>query len=90
MTAVGWSSAVERARSCADVGGWLLRVVVIDYTNHRGQRRKRRVHPLDLVFGANEWHADEQWQLLAHDIEKDADRYFAMANIHAWAEEVEE
>lgn len=66
-----------------------MRVVVIDYTNHRGVRRLRRIQPLDLIFGTNEWHADELWQLLAHDVAKNADRYFAMANIHSWSEEVD-
>lgn len=63
------------------------KVAVIDYTNHRGERRRRRVWPLDLVYGANEWHADELWQMLGTDLDKRQDRYFVMRNIHAWEEE---
>ena len=58
--------------------------VKIDYTNWRGERAIREIVPLSMKFGSNEWHPDEQWMVLAHDVEKKADRWFAMSGIHSW------
>ncbi len=61
--------------------------VVIDYTNWRGERSKRRIHPVTLTFGSNEWHKDLQWLLTAYDVDKEAVREFAMKDIHSWEPE---
>lgn len=58
--------------------------VVIDYTNWRGERSVRLVIPLSLKFGSNEWHRENQWMMLAHDVDKNTDRWFAMTGIHSW------
>lgn len=58
--------------------------VRIDYTNWRGERSVRRILPLHLRYGCNEWHKSEQWLLIAVDIDKDAEREFAMLGIHSW------
>lgn len=64
--------------------------IVIDYTNHRGERRERTVRPdrylgmAALFFGATEHHPGEQWVLHAWDYEKQAWRTFAMKDIHSW------
>lgn len=60
--------------------------VLIDYTNHRGERAFRQIAPSDtsLRFGSNEWHPDRQWLLYAYDVGKDAVRAFAVAGIHRW------
>lgn len=58
--------------------------VEIDYTNWRGERSRRRVLPLSWRFGSNEWHTTDQWLMTAHDLEKDAEREFAMSGIHSW------
>ena len=58
--------------------------VRIDYTNHRGERRWRRIRPQRIDFEANEWHPVEQWQLVAFDFEKQAFRKYAIRDIHAW------
>lgn len=62
------------------------RDVVIDYTNHRGERRERRIMPLDRPpqWENNEFHRETQWVLYAIDLEKGAERGFAMKNIHSW------
>jgi hypothetical protein len=60
-------------------------IVEIDYTNYRGERAKRRVIPIRVYFSATEWHPEEQWLLAAWDIEKQADRSFALKDIHSWA-----
>lgn len=57
--------------------------VTIDYTNWRGERRKRVVFPVGIYFGWNEWHKTPQWLLIALDLENNAARReFATANIH--------
>lgn len=56
----------------------------IDYTNYRGERALRRIWPRGISFGTTEYHPEPQWLLLAFDLEKQADRHFAMKDIHAW------
>jgi predicted DNA-binding transcriptional regulator YafY len=67
-------------------GGETSKIVVIDYTNHRGERRNRRVTPKHLAFTSNEWHATEQWLLVARDEDICEDRTFALSQIHRWEE----
>ena len=59
-------------------------VVTIDYTNHRGERRDRRIVPRRLWFGESPWHPGKQWLLDAWDVEAEAMRTFAVAAIHSW------
>jgi predicted DNA-binding transcriptional regulator YafY len=58
--------------------------VLIDYTNHRGIRRVRGIHPLRIIFESNEWHPESQWLLEAFDLGRHEIRTFAMKNIHSW------
>lgn len=60
--------------------------VNIDYTNHRGERSVRYILPLRVWFGESEFHPQEghQWYLRAYDYDKDAERDFAMKDIHKW------
>lgn len=55
----------------------------IDYTNHRGERAWREIRPLAVRFGSSEWHPAQQYLLGAWDVEKGAERTFAMKDIHA-------
>lgn len=59
--------------------------IEIDYTNYRGERGKRLIHPLDISFTSNEWHKEPQWLLRAVDIEKGEVRTFAILTIHSFA-----
>lgn len=59
--------------------------VIIDYTNWRGVRSIRRIHPLSVRFEATEWHQYPQWILRAVDTEKGETRDFAMSEIRTWA-----
>ena len=59
--------------------------VSILYTNYRGETAVRRIVPLKIWFGQTEWHPQEQWLLKAFDIEKNADRDFAMKDIQSWS-----
>lgn len=59
--------------------------VVIDYTNHRGERAERTIVPRVVWFGMTRWHPDiPQWLLDAIDVDKQEDRTFAMKDIHSW------
>lgn len=58
-------------------------VVIIDYTNWRGERAERKVIPGRFVYEATEWHPEEQWILYAFDVERNNERGFALLNIHS-------
>jgi len=61
------------------------RLVQIDYTNYKGERRWRTVRPMKIWFGVSVWHPGEQWFLHADDMDKSQVRDFSLATIHAWA-----
>jgi len=58
--------------------------VNIVYTNYRNETAVRKVVPKKIWFGGTGWHPEEQWLLDAYDIEKQADRSFAMKDIRSW------
>jgi hypothetical protein len=58
--------------------------VLILYTNYRGETSLRRVIPKGIRFAASEWHPEEKWLLDAFDIDKHAERSFAIKDIHEW------
>lgn len=64
------------------------RVVIIDYTNYRGERRERRIIPRasTLRFTETPHHSPAQWVFDALDVEKcpPAPRTFALLNVHSW------
>lgn len=51
------------------------------YTNWRGEFAIRRAIPMAPHFGATEWHPEPQWLLTMWDVEKDAERDFAINDI---------
>lgn len=55
--------------------------VSIIYTNYKEKTNQRSIIPKKIIFSSNEWHKEQQWFLIAYDIEKKADRTFAMKNI---------
>jgi len=66
--------------------------VVIDYTNYRGERRKRRILPIKNTLRFMEAHQNDgpqfhqhaQWVFDAIDAERGVRRTFSMLNIHSW------
>ena len=61
-----------------------MKVVEIDYTNWRGERRKRLIRPTGrLDFENTQWHSETQWLLEAID-EDGKIKQFAMKDIHSW------
>lgn len=51
------------------------------YTNWRGETAPRRARLLGLRRGSTEWHPRPQWLLRAVDLDKNAEREFAVADI---------
>jgi hypothetical protein len=51
------------------------------YTNWRGVASRRRVYPRGAEFTSTKWHPEAQWMLIAHDLDKDAERTFAIKDI---------
>jgi predicted DNA-binding transcriptional regulator YafY len=64
-------------------------VVIIRYTNYRGQTADRRIIPVCIRFGSTEWHPEEQWLLDAFDVDRGADRSFALKDVLQWREEAD-
>lgn len=52
--------------------------ITFHYTNYRGECRMRRAVPRRLAFERTEWHPEPQWILYAFDVEKGAERGFAL------------
>lgn len=59
-------------------------VVTIVYTNYKGKTAVRKIIPKSILFGHNEWHTEDQWLMVAYDLDKEADRTFAIKDIKAW------
>lgn len=55
--------------------------LLIDYVNHRGERRWRRVLPHRIWFGSTTWHKAPQWLMQAEDLDRSQRRDFAMSSI---------
>jgi predicted DNA-binding transcriptional regulator YafY len=55
--------------------------VTIRYRNYRGETTIRHIQPSHIWFGSTSWHPEPQWVLEAIDLEKGAERSFAMSDI---------
>ncbi|MDX1882711.1 DUF1653 domain-containing protein [Mycolicibacterium sp. 120270] len=60
------------------------KVVSIIYTNYRGETALRAVIPERLWYGNTDWHPADQWFLRAYDLDRKADRDFAVGDIKWW------
>ena len=60
--------------SLTDIG----KSLAVSYTNYRGEGGVRRITPIQLYWGSNEWHPEPQWLLRAFDHDKQAHRDFAL------------
>lgn len=59
--------------------------VEIVYTNWRGETGERHIIPGRIYWGSTEHHKRSQWLMDAYDIDTEADRTFAMKDIHRWS-----
>jgi predicted DNA-binding transcriptional regulator YafY len=60
------------------------RLVVINYTNHKGETSDRKILPQKFYFDSTKWHPEPQWLLDAFDLDKQVPRTFAVKDIHSW------
>jgi len=60
------------------------KIVKILYTNWKGETSYRNIIPNSIEFKSTEWHKTEQWILDAFDVDKQADRGFAVKDIKEW------
>ncbi len=60
------------------------KIVKILYTNWKDETRTRKILPINIEFKSTDWHKEEQWILNAIDIEKGAERGFALKDIKSW------
>ena len=74
----------EAGKTSYPFGVLTRQAVCFTYRNYRGEVSTRTVVPLHIMWGANEWHPEEQWLLYAIDVKKEAQRLFAMKDITGW------
>jgi predicted DNA-binding transcriptional regulator YafY len=72
---------LESTSTTQDAGVDIAKAIGIIYTNYRGETAQRTIVPQRVWFGATEWHPEEQWLLDAIDLEKGAERSFALRDI---------
>lgn len=60
------------------------KAIRILYKNWRGEIAWRTIVPIKVWFGATQWHTEEQWLLKATDVDKNAERDFALNDIQSW------
>lgn len=57
------------------------KIINLIYTNYKGETNNRKIIPNKIWFGSTDWHPKKQWLLDAYDIDKKANRSFAMKDI---------
>lgn len=60
--------------------------LVFEYTNWEGKTATRKIQPIEIWYGKTKWHPEKQWLLKAIDVEKDAERDFALKDIIKFVE----
>lgn len=59
----------------------------VEYTNWRGETGIRTIKPIRLWFGSTEYHPTPQWLLKAFDVDKGAERDFAVNDMRPCADD---
>lgn len=91
MAGVQWDHAVVRAAmELATTAPVVGQAVFIDYTNYRGVREIREITPIDIRWDSTAFHPEPQWLLRAFDTNSQAERSFAMVDIHRMMTEAKE
>ncbi len=62
--------------------------ITILYKNWKGEIGYRRILPQGIRFASSEFHPEEQWLLDAFDLDKQAQRAFAVRDILEWKQEL--
>ena len=58
--------------------------IQIHYKNYKGEIAWRNILPGQIRFASTEHHIEEQWLMDAQDIDKGAQRSFALKDILEW------
>ncbi len=58
--------------------------IKVRYTNYRGETAVRTIVPISFYFGSTEYHKDEQWLVKLWDVERGAERIYALKEITEW------
>ncbi len=64
---------------------FLNQTVRVVYTNWRGETAERTIVPIEIYWGSTEWHPEEQWLLKVWDVERNAERSYAVKDIKKWS-----
>ena len=56
-------------------------ILQFEYKNWLGKISKRKVIPYEVWYGSTEFHKKEQYLLRAFDVDKNAERNFALKDI---------
>ena len=60
------------------------RSVAVRYRNYRGEIAVRLIIPGHIFWGSNSYHPEPQWLMDCWDVNKSANRTFAVRDILAW------
>lgn len=81
-TAEIWANMVaarpDTVSSAMPVGELPTMPIELGYKNYRGEWAMRKIVPVRVWWGSTEWHPEPQWLLQAWDVEKRANRDFAL------------
>ena len=62
--------------------------ITLTYTNWKGETAERAIIPRRVWWGSTEWHPEPQWLLTAFDLDKQAERDFALKDFGPSAQPV--
>lgn len=58
--------------------------IKVEYTNYRGEKGIRTIVPISFYFGSTEYHPQEQWLVKLWDMDRQAERIYALKEITRW------
>lgn len=58
--------------------------IEVIYKNYKGETGLRKIIPLGMYYGHNEYHKEDQWLLKVWDLDKWAYRDYALKDIIEW------
>lgn len=58
--------------------------IKVRYTNYRGETAVRTIVPLKFEFGKTDYHPHDQWLVVVWDVDRNAQRLYALKDISQW------
>ncbi|CAN5193309.1 hypothetical protein BH09DEP1_BH09DEP1_4960 [soil metagenome] len=58
--------------------------IKVEYTNYRGEKGIRTIVPISFYVGTTEYHPQEQWLVKLWDVDRQAERIYALKEITRW------